>query len=65
MLDNGNVDYPTLKILLEEQNKAKNGILILGSTGESFNINEELEWLLDLVKIFILIIPGAKKLIKE
>jgi 4-hydroxy-tetrahydrodipicolinate synthase len=40
MLDDGNVDYPTLKILLEEQNKANNGILILGSTGESLNINE-------------------------
>ena len=41
MLENGDVDYSSLKTLLEEQNKAKNGILILGSTGESLNIDDD------------------------
>jgi len=41
MLENGEVDYPSLKTLLWEQNEAANGILILGSTGESLNLDEE------------------------
>jgi len=40
MLENGEVDYPSLQTLLDEQNKAGNGILILGSTGESLNLDE-------------------------
>lgn len=41
MLENGEVDYPSLKTLLKEQEEAKNGILILGSTGESLNLDEK------------------------
>lgn len=40
MLQNGEIDYPSLKILLSEQEEAENGILILGSTGESLNLDE-------------------------
>lgn len=40
MLLNGEIDFTSLKTLLEEQNEAGNGILILGSTGESLNLDE-------------------------
>lgn len=39
MFENGSVDYDSLKSLLKEQDEAKNGILILGSTGESLNLD--------------------------
>ncbi len=39
MYENGAVDYDSLKNLLKEQEKAKNGILILGSTGEALNLD--------------------------
>ena len=47
--DGGNIDFVALKKLVIEQEKAGNGILYLGSTGESFNLsnNEKiqiLEW---------------------
>lgn len=35
------VDYPALKNLVREQVEAKNGILILGSTGEALNLSLE------------------------
>lgn len=35
------VDYDSLTHLLKEQEEAKNGILILGSTGEALNIKKE------------------------
>ena len=35
------VDYPALKNLINEQVQAKNGILILGSTGEALNLSLE------------------------
>ena len=39
--ENGEVDYKVLKQLVTEQEKAGNGILVLGSTGESLNIDKE------------------------
>lgn len=33
------VDYPSLKRLIKEQSEAKNGLLILGSTGEALNLS--------------------------
>ena len=39
MMEDGSIDYPSLSNLLKEQEKAKNGILILGSTGEALNLN--------------------------
>ena len=41
MLDNGDVDYSSLESILNTQNDAKNGILILGSTGEALNLDED------------------------
>lgn len=41
MTDNGEVDYPAIEKLVHEQNAAGNGILVLGSTGESLNLNKE------------------------
>jgi 4-hydroxy-tetrahydrodipicolinate synthase len=38
-LENGDVDYESLKKLLNLQQEAGNGILILGSTGESLNLS--------------------------
>ena len=35
------VDYDSLKTILKEQESAKNGLLILGSTGEALNIDLE------------------------
>ena len=40
MLGDGEVDYPGLAKLLKEQEEAENGVLLLGSTGESLNIDE-------------------------
>ncbi len=41
MLQDGEVDYDSLENLLNAQNEAGNGILILGSTGEALNLDEE------------------------
>lgn len=41
MLEDGSIDFPSLLNLLKEQEKAKNGVLILGSTGEALNLNLE------------------------
>lgn len=38
--DEGEVDYDDLFCLLKSQEKAKNGILILGSTGEALNLDD-------------------------
>ena len=37
----GEVDYDSLLKLLKEQEKVSHGVLILGSTGEALNLNEE------------------------
>lgn len=42
-LENGEVDYDSLKSLLLKQQEAGNGILILGSTGESLNLSLEVK----------------------
>lgn len=36
----GSIDYESLGALLEEQDRAGNGILVLGSTGEALNLGE-------------------------
>lgn len=41
MNGDGTVDYETLKKLVREQEVAKNGILVLGSTGEALNLSKE------------------------
>ena len=40
LLDSGRVDYRSLENVLKQQEKANNGILILGSTGEALNLSE-------------------------
>lgn len=40
MLENGEVDLESFEKLCKEQEEAGNGILILGSTGESLNLDE-------------------------
>jgi 4-hydroxy-tetrahydrodipicolinate synthase len=42
-LENGEVDYDSLKKLLNEQQNAGNGILILGSTGEALNLSTKVK----------------------
>ena len=37
--ENGEVDYQSLKKICKNQEKANNGILVLGSTGESLNLD--------------------------
>lgn len=37
----GEVDFPKLKTLVKRQEEAGNGLLILGSTGEGFNLHEK------------------------
>lgn len=39
--ESGEVDYPSLKRLLKEQEEAGNGVLILGSTGEALNLESD------------------------
>jgi len=41
MQENGEVDYQSFAKVLTEQAAAGNGILILGSTGEALNLNED------------------------
>ncbi|OFZ13689.1 MAG: 4-hydroxy-tetrahydrodipicolinate synthase [Bdellovibrionales bacterium GWA2_49_15] len=40
LTNDGSIDYPTLKKLIKAQEEAKNGLLILGSTGESLNLDD-------------------------
>ena len=39
MTEKGGVDYASLELLCRQQEKEQNGILVLGSTGESLNLN--------------------------
>jgi 4-hydroxy-tetrahydrodipicolinate synthase len=39
LTEDGQVDYPALTALLRAQEKAKNGVVILGSTGEALNLD--------------------------
>lgn len=39
LLDNGNVDFESLTNVVQNQNEAHNGLLILGSTAEALNLN--------------------------
>jgi 4-hydroxy-tetrahydrodipicolinate synthase len=41
MYSNGSIDFDSLAHLLKEQENAKNGILMLGSTGEGLNLDEQ------------------------
>jgi|AntRauTorcE11897_2_1112592.scaffolds.fasta_scaffold00519_9 4-hydroxy-tetrahydrodipicolinate synthase len=41
MNTDGSVDYDSFKTLLRKQEEAGNGVLVLGSTGEGLNLNEE------------------------
>ncbi|MBD3615310.1 MAG: 4-hydroxy-tetrahydrodipicolinate synthase [Gracilimonas sp.] len=38
---NGSVDYDSFEYILRKQEEAGNGVLVLGSTGEGLNLNEE------------------------
>ncbi|MEX0719886.1 MAG: 4-hydroxy-tetrahydrodipicolinate synthase [Balneolaceae bacterium] len=37
----GSIDYNSFETILRKQESAKNGVLLLGSTGEGLNLNEE------------------------
>lgn len=39
LLDNGEVDFPSLTTVCKQQMEAQNGLLILGSTGEALNLS--------------------------
>ena len=39
MTEKGGVDYASLELLCRQQEREQNGILVLGSTGESLNLN--------------------------
>jgi len=41
MNTDGSIDFNSLENLLRKQEKAGNGVLVLGSTGEGLNLNEE------------------------
>lgn len=41
MTENGKVDYQSLQNLVRAQEKARNGLLVLGSTGEALNLDED------------------------
>lgn len=41
MNTDGSVDYNSFANILRKQEQAKNGVLVLGSTGEGLNLNEE------------------------
>jgi len=49
--EDGTVDYESLGVVLDQQVEAKNGILILGSTGEALNLDlYERQKILDFLK---------------
>lgn len=51
MKEDGTVDYESLGVCLDQQVSAKNGILILGSTGEALNLDSyERKKILDFLK---------------
>lgn len=55
LLENGEIDFPSLEKLLKAQINAHNGILLLGSTGEALNLSlkerkEVLEFSLPIIK---------------
>ncbi|MFT6069152.1 MAG: 4-hydroxy-tetrahydrodipicolinate synthase [Bacteriovoracaceae bacterium] len=51
MKEDGSVDYESLGVCLDQQAEAKNGILILGSTGEALNLDSyERTKILDFLK---------------
>lgn len=51
MKEDGTVDYESLGVCLDQQVEAKNGILILGSTGEALNLDSyERKKILDYLK---------------
>jgi 4-hydroxy-tetrahydrodipicolinate synthase len=39
VMENGSVDFESLTRLVQQQDEARNGLLILGSTGEALNLN--------------------------
>lgn len=41
MNQDGSIDFDSFKNILQEQNKAKNAVVILGSTGEALNLNKD------------------------
>ena len=41
MNEDGSIDYESLESVLKEQESAGNGVLVLGSTGEGLNLNDE------------------------
>lgn len=41
MNTNGSIDYDSFEFILRKQEEAGNGVLVLGSTGEGLNLNEE------------------------
>jgi len=41
MNTDGSIDYESFEMLLRKQEEAGNGVLVLGSTGEGLNLNEE------------------------
>ncbi len=51
MKEDGSVDYESLGVCLDQQVEAKNGILILGSTGEALNLDSyERSKIMDFLK---------------
>ena len=55
------VDYPSLKNLVQEQMDAKNGLLILGSTGEALNL--DLQTRKDIVEFVLSLNPTVPVMI--
>ncbi len=41
MKTNGEIDFKSFEVVLRKQEEAGNGVLVLGSTGEGLNLNEE------------------------
>lgn len=41
MMTNGEIDYDSFENVLRKQEEAGNGVLVLGSTGEGLNLNDE------------------------
>ena len=49
MQQDGSIDYDSFEQILRKQEEAGNGVLVLGSTGEGLNLNDEENFVIEMM----------------